>query len=69
MQQVMIQDEWHRVMDGLNERNQRILALRRDGHTMREIASILNVTERTVQRVMEDVSHRHRQVAVVTASD
>jgi len=68
-EQVIIQYEWHRVMNGLNDRNQRILELRRDGHTMREIASILKVTERTVQRVMEDVSHRHQRVAVAVAAD
>jgi len=68
-ERVMIRDEWHQVMDGLNDRNQRILELRRDGHTMREIASIMKVTERTVQRVMEDVSHRHQQVAASVTSD
>lgn len=56
-------DEWNSVLDGLTDRNQRILELRRDGHTMVEIAAMLDITERTVQRVMEDVSHRHQRPA------
>ena len=62
--QAQVRDEWNSVMDGLNDRNQRILELRRDGHTLREIASLLDVAERTVQRAMEDISHRHRNGVV-----
>ena len=46
---------WSRLLDGEPEHYQRIIELRRYGHTYSEIGEILSISERTARRVIEKV--------------
>jgi RNA polymerase sigma-70 factor (ECF subfamily) len=48
---------WHRLLEGQSSMSRRILNLRRQGLTSPEIAERLDITQRTVNRVIEQIIH------------
>ena len=62
-QVAMAQEAWHNLVDGLPEHYRNILALRQEGYQHEEIASRLNLNERTVRRVIERLNPYERDPA------
>jgi len=54
----LLSETVERLMTGLAEHQQRIVALSLDGATVPQIAAALNLTQRTIQRVMRGVRER-----------
>ena len=60
--EVAVADEmWTRLIRGQPAHYQRILELRRDGHTQQQIADQLGLNERTVRRVIQGVLKDRRR--------
>lgn len=47
-----MRERWHVILDSCSERDRKIVSLRRAGHGLDEIATRLNINERTVRRAL-----------------
>ena len=54
----MAQEQWEHLLSGEPELSQRMLVLRYEGYTYRQIARKLGVDEKAVRRVLEKLSHK-----------
>jgi RNA polymerase sigma-70 factor (ECF subfamily) len=57
-QAALAREEYRRLRDMLPDDRQSVFELKASGHSSREIAEILGISERTVQRVLEDLRRR-----------
>jgi RNA polymerase sigma factor (sigma-70 family) len=56
-QVAIARERWSQLMAKQSERNQQIIKLKYDGHTIRDIAKQLDLHEGTVQRVLREMFH------------